>query len=236
VTVPLRAVVFDVDGTLAETERDGHRVAFNEAFVRHGLPYRWSVAQYGELLGVTGGVRRLAGFLARCGHPGDVNALATAVHRTKTALFLDWVAHGEPRPRQGVSELLANLAVAGISLGVATTGGRSWVVPLLDRLFPSIRFEVVVTGDDVRRLKPEPDVYLRALRELGRPAAQALAVEDSALGLRAARAAGLACLVVPSPYTAGQDFAGAAAVLPGFRTATGECLSAADCRRFHSAG
>ncbi|GAA5114150.1 HAD-IA family hydrolase [Pseudonocardia adelaidensis] len=230
----LRAVVFDVDGTLADTERDGHRPAFNTAFAEHGVDVEWGVAEYGRLLAITGGSRRIAADLRARGL-GDAAAeeLATRVHRTKTALFTERVVSGAIVARPGLPELVADLATAGIRLAVATTGSRSWVEPLLDRLLGGHPVEVVVTGDDVAELKPHPEVYLRALAALGLPAAEALAVEDSAVGLRAATAAGLATVVVTNGYTAGQDFAGAAAVLAGY--AGPEPLTARRCRDLHRA-
>ncbi|MDN5859707.1 MAG: HAD-IA family hydrolase [Pseudonocardia sp.] len=231
---PLRAVVFDVDGTLADTERDGHRPAFNAAFAQHGMDVEWGVAEYGRLLAITGGARRIAAYQRARGFDAPAPAAMTArVHRTKTALFTDRVTRGALVARPGLPELVADLAAAGVRLAVATTGRRSWVEPLLHRLLSGHPPEVVVTGDDVAELKPHPEVYRRALAELGLPAAEALAVEDSAIGLRAAVAAGLATIVVTNGYTADQDFAGAAAVLSGYDGP--EPLRARDCRALHRA-
>ncbi|WP_300007489.1 HAD-IA family hydrolase [Pseudonocardia sp.] len=221
----LTAVLFDVDGTLADTERDGHRPAFNRAFAEHGLADRWDVEDYGRLLSVTGGQRRIERFLAERGHP-DPAGLARALHRAKTEHFVEWVRSGPVRCRPGVDVLLADLRAAGLRLGVVTTGRRAWVAPLLDRLFGPAAFETVVTGDDVERLKPAPDAYLLALRRLGLDAAAAVAVEDSPPGLAAARAAGLPGVVVTNGYTAGAGFPGAAAVLESF-----DGLDAAGLRR-----
>jgi HAD superfamily hydrolase (TIGR01509 family) len=227
----LRAVIFDVDGTLADTERDGHRPAFNAAFAEHGLDVEWGVAEYGRLLAITGGSRRIAADLRARGLGDEADELAARVHRTKTALFTERVTIGAIVARPGLPELVADLAAAGIRLAVATTGRRSWVQPLVDRLLGAYPVEVVVTGDDVAELKPDPEVYLRALAGLGLPASDALAVEDSAVGLHAATAAGLATVVVTNGYTADQDFAGAAAVLPGYDGP--EPLRAERCRALH---
>lgn len=217
----LAAVIFDVDGTLANTERDGHRAAFNRAFAERGLPYCWDVETYGHLLGVTGGRRRIEGFLAGEGHPDPADA-ARDLHRAKTEHFVEWVRSGPVRCRPGVDLLIADLRRAGVRCAVATTGQRAWVKPLLDRLFGPDVFEVVVTGDDVAELKPAPDAYLRALDLLGIPAEKTLAIEDSAPGLAAARSAGLACLVVTNAYTRHSTFAGAAAVMTDFRELSAE--------------
>lgn len=215
----MEAVIFDVDGTLAETERDGHRLAFNQAFERHGLPYRWSEEEYAGLLATTGGRGRLAGYLAGQGHDGDVDTLAGAIHRTKTELFVEWVVSGAGvQARDGAVELVEDLVAARVRLAVATTGRRRWVEPLLDRLFAGRPFEVVVTGDDVKKLKPDPELYATALDRLGVAAASALAIEDSPPGLAAAVAAGIACVVVASEYNRGEPFSGAVAVVQGYRS------------------
>ena len=221
----LSAVLFDVDGTLADTERDGHRPAFNRAFAESGIAERWDVEEYGRRLAVTGGQRRIERFLADRGHP-DPTGFARVLHRAKTRHFVEWVRSGPVRSRPGVDELLAGLRSAGVPVGVVTTGRRAWVLPLLDRLFGPGTFGVVVTGDDVERLKPAPEAYLLALRRTGRDPATVLAVEDSPPGLAAARAAGLACVVVTNGYTVREGFPGAAAVLTSFGG-----LDAARCAR-----
>ena len=214
----LRAVVFDLDGTLADTERDGHRVAFNEAFEAAGLPYRWDVEEYGRLLAITGGRRRLEHYLRDQGHePAEAEALAADLHRDKTERFTALVRSGAVSARPGVRELIAELRAAGIATAVATTGRDEWVGPLLEQLFEPAAFDVVVTGDDVSELKPDPEVYHVTLRRLDTPARHTVAVEDSALGLQAALRAEVRCVVVPNDYTRDQDFTGAAAVLPDLR-------------------
>ncbi|MET8246933.1 HAD-IA family hydrolase [Streptomyces sp. NPDC005202] len=216
-TAQRAAIVFDVDGTLVDSERDGHRVAFNAAFAAAGLPYRWNVEAYGRLLKITGGRRRIAGFLESQGYRSEeAAALAATLHADKTARFREMVEQGRIPARPGVPELLAELAATGITLAVATTGTRAWVEPLLDRLFGSGTFAVVVTGTEVPALKPDPAVYGEALARLGVPPARALAVEDSANGLAAALGAGLRCVIVANDYTRGEDFTGALAVLDGF--------------------
>jgi HAD superfamily hydrolase (TIGR01509 family) len=213
----LKAVVLDVDGTLVDSERDGHRVAFNRAFEEAGLPDRWNVEQYGELLEVTGGKRRLGAYFEGQGMPEEEREeLAARLHARKTEIFTEMASNGDIKARPGVAELLDELTDAGVRLAVATTGSREWVDPLLDRLFGIERFEVIVGGDEVENRKPDPAAHLMAVEGLGVPAAAAPAVEDSAIGLEAAKAAGLPCAVVVNDYTREQDFGTADVVLDGF--------------------
>ncbi len=213
----LQAVVLDVDGTLVDSERDGHRVAFNRAFEEAGLPDRWDVERYGELLAVTGGERRLNAYFEQQGMPEDERKeLAKRLHARKTEIFTEMAEEGEIEARPGVARLLDELEDAGVRLAVATTGSGSWVHPLLDRLFGIDRFEVLVTSDEAPDRKPDPSAHRKALEGLGLPASAAPAIEDSPNGLEAAEAAGLACVVVVNDYTREQEFDDADLVLDGF--------------------
>jgi HAD superfamily hydrolase (TIGR01509 family) len=213
-TAQLRAVIFDVDGTLADTERDGHRVAFNEAFEAAGFNYRWSVEEYGELLTTAGGRQRIERYLQSKGHsPAETPALAAQLHRDKTRRFTDLVRAGAMEARPGASELISALRADNVSTAVATTGTSDWVLPLLDVLFGLNMFDVVVTGSDVTDLKPAPAAYQEVLARLDLAPSDAMAVEDSANGVQAARAAGLRCVAVINGYTRDQDLSGAVAVL-----------------------
>lgn len=215
----LRTVIFDVDGTLVDSERDGHRVAFNAAFAEFGLPYHWDVATYGCLLETTGGQRRLRRFLAEQGvDAAERERIVPALHDRKTALFRSLVVDGKVPARGGVARLIDELTAAGVSVAVATTGSRSWVEPLLDRHFGLDRFATVVTGDDVADRKPHPEAYLVALRALATGPETTVAVEDSDNGVEAAIAAGLRVAAVTNDYTADQQLPGAAVVLDGFGT------------------
>ncbi|MDQ3850459.1 MAG: HAD-IA family hydrolase [Actinomycetota bacterium] len=210
-------MVLDVDGTLVDSERDGHRVAFNRAFEEAGLPDRWDVARYGELLKVTGGRRRLEAHFTEQGMDEEEREeLARRLHERKTEIFTQMAREGEILARPGVSRLLDELNDAGVRLGVATTGSRTWVDPLLDRLFGLERFAAIVGGDEVPERKPDPSAHRMALERLDVARAAAPAVEDSPIGLRAARAAGLACVIVVNDYTREQDFPHAHLVLDGF--------------------
>jgi HAD superfamily hydrolase (TIGR01509 family) len=211
------AVILDVDGTLADSERDGHRVAFNLAFEEFGLDHRWSVEEYGRLLETTGGQRRLHAYLKEQGmDAAERDDLVPRLHARKTELFQELVAEGEVEPRPGTPELLDRLEAEGVRLAVATTGSRGWVAPLLDRFFGLDRFEAIVAGDEAPARKPDPSAYLLALEALGLPPSAAVAVEDSRNGLLAALGADLPCVVVVNDYTRDHDLEGAALVVDDF--------------------
>lgn len=211
-----RAVVFDVDGTLVDSERHGHRVAFNLAFEQLGLPYRWGEDEYGDLLRVTGGRRRIEGYLASQGMGRERARLAATLHERKTAIMAGLIEDGRIAARPGVTRLLDELTEAGSALAVATTGSRSWVERVLTRSMPGIAFDVVVTGDDVEARKPDPEAFVKAVERLRLPAGDVVAVEDSAEGLEAAVDAGLRCAVVVNGYTEDHDLVRADLVLDGF--------------------
>jgi HAD superfamily hydrolase (TIGR01509 family) len=209
------ALIFDVDGTLADTE-EAHRTAFNQAFESSGLPWRWSVPEYRELLKVTGGKERLAAFLNTLDLGIDERrSLESAIprlHRTKTALYAELVDRGAVALREGVPELLDLAQSVGIRLAIATTTSAANVAALLRaRLGPNglDRFAVIGCGDQVPRKKPAPDVYLKVLNELGSSADNCVAFEDSTNGLTAAQTAGLFTVVTPSVWTQHEDLSGA---------------------------
>ena len=207
--------MFDVDGTLVDSECDGHRVAFNTAFEEAGLPDRWDVVTYGSLLRVTGGGRRLTQWFEDQGRtPEQARELATALHRRKTEIMRGLVEDGRICARPGVLRLLDELDQAGVAMHVATTGTRAWVEPLLEQVFGP-RFQTVVTGTEVTELKPSPAVYLEVLKLTGCAAERTVAIEDSANGVRAALGAGLRCVAAYNDYTRTDDLIGATLVTSG---------------------
>jgi HAD superfamily hydrolase (TIGR01509 family) len=211
----VKAVIFDVDGTLVDSERHGHRVAFNRAFEAFDLPYRWDEDLYGELLHTTGGQRRIDGFLASQGvAEGERAELAPTLHKRKTEILEQMVDDGAIEVRPGVARLLKELGHEGVTVAVGTTGSRRWVERLLRRMLPDVTWDVIVAGDDVTNRKPDPEVFTTAVEKL--EVNDAVVIEDSVEGLQAALAAGLCCVVVVNGYTAGHDLAGADLVLDGF--------------------
>lgn len=222
------ALLWDVDGTLAETERDGHRLAFNEAFAAMGLAWSWDVARYGELLRVTGGRERI--LLDMPTHPdapatpAEREALARELHRRKNIAYERRLAEGAVALRPGVPELLDEAAARGMRLAIVTTTGRANVAALLRHtLGPAAlrRFECVVCGEDVAAKKPDPEAYQKALDQLDLPPLATLAIEDSPAGVAAARAADVPVIVTRSAYFAHDTVEEVVAVGPGLHQRRG---------------
>lgn len=203
-----RALIFDVDGALAETE-EAHRAAFNRAFAEAGLGWVWDRETYARLLKTTGGKERIAAFQRGRADALGAEAVA-ALHRRKTAIYGESLATGALTLRPGVQTLIDRARAAGLRLAVATTTSRANVEALARCCWgaeASAVFDVVAAGDEVAAKKPAPDVFILALERLGLPPAQALAIEDSMNGARSAQGAGLAVLVTPSAYSA-EEFPG----------------------------
>ncbi|GJE41387.1 HAD-IA family hydrolase [Methylobacterium soli] len=208
----LRALIFDVDGTLAETE-DLHRQAFNAAFGRLGLPWHWAPPVYADLLRVMGGKERLAHYIETC-HPGEAGALLARlpeIHGLKTELYGDLVESGALGLRPGIARLVAEARAAGVKLAVATTTSRPNVDRLLAVNFPpgDAPFDVIASGDEAPRKKPASDIFDLAIRRLDVAPAEAVAFEDSAAGIRSALDAGLPVLATRSAYTESHRLDGA---------------------------
>jgi len=206
------ALIFDVDGTLAETEAL-HRRAFNETFAEWGLDWHWSRTDYTRLLKTTGGKERIACYMAET---GVTDADIPALHRAKNDRYTALMAQGAMTLRPGVLEVIAQARGAGLRLAVATTTSRPNVEALSAACFGQPAgevFEVIAAGDEVAAKKPAPDVYLLALDRLGLPGPACVAIEDSRNGVLSALGAKIPVVVTPSAYTEGEDFTGAHAVL-----------------------
>jgi len=215
----LAALIFDVDGTLADTE-ELHRQAFNEAFFSCGVTWRWGPALYAELLQITGGKERIASYISRQQLPaaerGRLLRLIPQMHAAKTRLYRELVCLGHLRPRPGVLRLIKEARRAGVKLAIASTTSPENVESLLVSGFGDDAprwFSAIATGDIVPRKKPAPDIYRLALEMLGTPPDRAVAFEDSEIGVRSAKSAGLFTVATPSLWTIGQDFSSADLVL-----------------------
>jgi HAD superfamily hydrolase (TIGR01509 family) len=217
------ALIFDCDGVLADTERDGHRPAFNATFEEVGLPVRWSEQEYAEKLRIGGGKERMASlltdeFVAANGLPSDAEGrkqLLADWHKRKTARYKAMVAEGLLPGRPGIKRIVAEATRAGWTLAVASTSAQESVSAVLEH---AVGTELaagfsVFAGDVVSAKKPDPAIYELALSELGLAAGDAIVVEDSRNGLLAAVGAGLRCVVTVSGYTAQEDFGEAILVL-----------------------
>lgn len=249
----LKALIFDVDGTLVDNEQDGHRVAFNRAFRDAGLGWSWDIETYDKLLEVFGGKERIRYFI-ECFQPAfdapaDLDAFIRELHREKTAHYLKLLKSGALPLRPGVARLLREARAVGLTLAIASTTTLENATTLLSEALgeDSVAwFDVIAAGDVVVNKKPAPDIYEFALGQLGLEAAECLVIEDTEAGLASANAAGLSTLITVNGTTRDQDFRGAAIVLDqlgepdrGFEVLAGEAGTAtyadvAFLRRIHS--
>lgn len=211
----LAALLFDVDGTLADTE-EIHRQCFNQAFADAGLDWNWSIARYGELLAVTGGRERIFHYInterPKFTAPADLKQWIAELHLAKTALYTRRLAEGRIPLRPGVARLIAEARGAGLRLAIVTTTTPANVIALLEHSLHRDSpgwFEVIAAGDAVPAKKPAPDIYRYALHALKLDATQCLSFEDSENGIRASRGAGIAPVVTLNDYTRDHDFSGA---------------------------
>ncbi len=212
------ALIFDVDGTLADTERDGHRVAYNNTFRDFDLDWHWSVEEYGELLAVTGGKERMRFYLDRLGKSAS-DELINQIYAAKSETFQRMIREGELTLRPGVKRLLSLAREQGVRLAVATTTNPGNVTSLLASNLgeESIGwFDVIAAGDIVPEKKPAPDIYQYAMQQMGIGPEGCVALEDSANGLKSSAAAGLPTLITVTDYTADEDFSDAALVVNHF--------------------
>ncbi len=229
----VKALIFDCDGVLADTERDGHRVAFNRTFAEFGLPVEWDEETYAEKLKTAGGKERMAteltpDFAEANGLPTDPEgqaAMLAAWHKRKTAIYTEMVAAGMLPTRPGIRRIIGEAQDAGWEVAVASTSAEPSVRAILEQAVGperAGRFDVVLAGDVVAHKKPAPDIYLLALERLGVDAADALVIEDSRNGLQAATAAGLRCVMTVNEYTEEEDNSEAVLVVTSLGDPDGE--------------
>jgi HAD superfamily hydrolase (TIGR01509 family) len=226
-------LIFDCDGVLADTERDGHRPAFNQTFREFGLPVEWSEEEYGRKLQIAGGKERMASeltpeFVSANGLPADPEGQAAELlmwHKRKTQIYTEMVAAGRLPTRPGIRRIIEAAQDAGWKLAVASTSAEPSVRAILEQAVGrerADRFDLVLAGDVVARKKPAPDIYLLALERLGVPADDVLVIEDSRNGLLAARGAGLRCVMTVNGYTEEEDSSEAILVISSLGDPGGE--------------
>jgi HAD superfamily hydrolase (TIGR01509 family) len=215
----IKAIIFDVDGTLADTE-EAHRNAFNKTFAENHLDWNWDVALYDKLLKVTGGKERINHFITTCvpdfQKPDDYDGFVKRLHLAKTAHYTALLREGGIPLRPNIKRLITEAKQAGLKLAIATTTSQDNVITLLQQGLGTgseALFDVIGYGDIVQHKKPAPDIYLWVLEQLGLAAAECIALEDSENGLRSSLAAGLKTFITITHYTNKQDFSGASAVL-----------------------
>ena len=219
----MKALIFDCDGVLADTERYGHLPAFNQTFREFELPVQWSEEEYGIKLKIAGGKERMASlltpeFVAKAGLPAEPEAQKKMIadwHKRKSETYKQLIREGRLPGRPGVARLVQEASAAHWKLAVASTSAEESVRGVLEYVVgKDLAGEfLVLAGDIVPKKKPAPDIYLLALEKLGMPADECLVVEDSSNGLLAAQAAGIRCIVTLSSYTWEEDMSGALLVV-----------------------
>lgn len=218
----LKAIIFDCDGVLVDTERDGHRVGFNRAFSEFGIDAEWDVEIYGKLLQVAGGKERMRAYFDEYGWPEHAaneearDALIKDLHKAKTEITAGLVSEGALPLRPGIARIVDEAIAAGVALGVCTTSNPRFIDAVLDLLGPErkAKFAFVHAGDCVVRKKPDPEIYELAKVSLQLPVHECVVIEDSRNGLLAAKGAGLPTLITTSTYTVDEDFTEADRVVP----------------------
>lgn len=216
----MKALIFDCDGVLVDTERDGHRVAFNKAFVSKGIDAQWSVSQYKELIKVAGGKERMVSYFDQHGWPDNIadrKEFIQDMHKLKTQLFMDIIESGELSLRPGIARIVDEAIAEGIQLAVCSTSNEKAVTLIVEKLLGPERrkhFNAILAGDIVSRKKPDPEIYNLALQKLSLNPRDCVVIEDSRNGFLAAHSAGMHCLITTNGYTDQDDFSGSDMIVP----------------------
>ena len=206
----IKAIIFDQDGVIIDTERDGHRVAFNKTFKEFGFDFEWDVDYYHELLQVAGGKERMRHHLHTKGFgrevkPEEEDELIKALHKRKTEIFIELIKEGALPLRPGIKRIMKEAMNRGLKVGICTTSNEKAAHAVAYEILKDIKFDFVLAGDVVKKKKPNPEIYLLALKKGGLKAEECIVVEDSRNGLLAAKAAGMNVVVTTNHYTEKED-------------------------------
>ena len=227
----MEALIFDCDGVLVDTERDGHRVAFNLAFDKMGINTKWSVEGYGDLLKIAGGKERMKYFFDQNGWPAgimDKEGYILDLHRLKTSLFMEIIESGQLPLRPGIARVVDEAISLGLKLAVCSTSNEKAVNLIVEKLLGQDRrkhFSAILAGDVVSQKKPDPEIYNLAVKKLMVSPDRCLVVEDSRNGYLAARSAAMHCLITTNGYTRDEDFTGADLIVPELGDPPGDFIS-----------
>jgi len=206
----IKAIVFDQDGVIIDTERDGHRVAFNKTFKEFGFEFEWDVDYYHELLQVSGGKERMRYYLHTRGIGRELkqeeeDELIKALHKRKTEIFIELIKEGALPLRPGIKRIMKEAMNRGLKVGICTTSNEKAANALAYEILKDIKFDFVLAGDVVKKKKPAPEIYLLALKKCGLKPEECIVVEDSRNGLLAAKAAGMNVVITTNHYTEKED-------------------------------
>lgn len=206
----IKAIIFDQDGVIIDTERDGHRVAFNKTFKEFGFDFQWDVNYYHELLQVAGGKERMRHHLHTKGFnrevkPEEEDELIKALHKRKTEIFIELIKEGALPLRPGIKRIMKEAMNRGLKVGICTTSNEKAAHAVAYEILKDIKFDFVLAGDVVKKKKPDPEIYLLGLKKGGLKAKECIVVEDSHNGLLAAKAAGMNVVVTTNHYTEKED-------------------------------
>ena len=223
----IKALIFDQDGVIIDTERDGHRVAFNRTFKEFGYDFEWDVERYHELLQIAGGKERMKHYFREEGlrladTPEEEDALIRRLHQRKTEVFIELVESGALPVRPGVRRLMKEAMDAGLIIGICTTSNERAARAVAYNILRDIRFDFVLAGDVVSKKKPDPEIYLLALQKTGLRPEECLVIEDSRNGVLAARAAGMHVVATTNVYTEREDLSDADIVVTCLGDVEGE--------------
>jgi HAD superfamily hydrolase (TIGR01509 family) len=223
----IKAVFFDQDGVIIDTERDGHRVSFNMCFHEFGYTDEWGVEYYHELLQVAGGKERMKHHWATKGFskeikPEEIDELVKAMHKRKTAIFVDLIESNQLPLRPGIHRFMKEAMEAGLKVAVCTTSNEQAAKAVTEKILSDIKFDLVLAGDVVSKKKPDPEIYNLALSKLGLAPDEVMVIEDSKNGVLAAKAAGCKVVVTTNGYTEKEDVSGGDIIVTALGDPDGE--------------